>query len=155
MKKCTQCGIEKGLEYFPKTYTKNKDGSPVGGGRRANCRVCNNTRRKRTYDSNPISRMIMNSKSRARQCNISFNIKLEDVPIPKTCPILEVPLVLGTANSYEFAPSIDRINPSKGYIKGNVRVVSLLANRMKNNGTKEQLLTFARNIEKYLNDDIV
>ena len=154
-KKCTQCGKTKKLSEYHNNYAKKKDGTPVGDGKRANCRICENARRKECYDKNPITRMLMNSKSRARQYNIPFSITLTDVPIPKICPILEVPLILGTADNYEFAPSIDRIDPSKGYISGNVKVVSLLANRMKNNGTREQLLMFAKNIENYLNDDIV
>jgi len=155
MKKiCTQCKLEKELENFPKTYKKKKDGTPICGGRKGNCRKCENLRRKRAYDKNPITRMLMNSKSRAQQDNLDFNITLEDVPIPKNCPILEVPLVLGTATNYDFAPSIDRIDSSLGYIKGNVRVISLLANRMKNNATKEQCLLFSKNIIKYY-DDIV
>ena len=151
MRKCSQCKEEKPLEDFPKVYTKNVDGSDTSKGRRANCRICENKRRKNTYDNNPISRMLMNSKSRSRQYNIPFNITLEDVPIPKLCPILGVPLVLGKANNYEFAPSIDRIDSNKGYIKGNVKVISALANRMKTNATKEQCLIFAKNIKNYFN----
>jgi hypothetical protein len=151
MRKCSQCKEEKSLEDFPKVYSKNVDGSETSGGRRANCRNCENKRRKNTYDNNPISRMLMNAKSRSRQYKIPFNITIEDVPIPKICPILKVPLVLGKANNYEFAPSIDRIDSKKGYIKGNVKVVSALANRMKSNATKEQCLIFAKNIKNYFN----
>ena len=139
------------MDDYPKVYTKRKDGTPVGDGRRANCRLCENKRRKKTYDANPISRMLMNSKSRARQHKIEFNITLKDVPIPKLCPLLEVPLILGTAENYEFSPSIDRIDSSKGYIKGNVRVISLLANRMKSNANQEQCILFAKNIQTYFN----
>ena len=97
----------------------------------------------------------MNSKSRARQSGLEFNITLTDVPIPEKCPILEVPLVLGTATSYELSPSIDRIDSTKGYVRGNVKVISLLANRMKSNATREQCLLFAQNIKNYYDDDIV
>jgi hypothetical protein len=152
---CSQCNEEKPLRDFPKVYSKRKNGTPVGDGRRANCRVCENKRRKYTYDNNPISRMIMNAKSRSRQYKIPFTITLKDVPIPEKCPILEVLLVLGSAENYEFAPSIDRIDSTRGYIPGNVKVVSLLANRMKSNATKEQCLLFAKNIANYLKDDIV
>lgn len=154
MKKCTQCGEIKELDCYPKTYHKNENGETLEG-RRANCRVCENKRRKKNYDNNPITRMFMNAKSRARQSKIDFNIEPNDVPIPEFCPILGVKLVLGEAHSYDYAPSIDRINSEKGYIKGNVKVVSLRANRMKNNATKEECLMFANNIIKYLTDDIV
>lgn len=151
---CNKCNIEQDLKDFAKHYKKNKDGSPAGNGHRANCRKCENKRRKKSYDSNPITRMLMNSKSRARQSGLLFNITIEDVPIPKYCPILEIKLELGKANQYDSAPSIDRIDSTKGYIKGNVRVVSFMANKMKSNATKEQCLIFAKNILKYY-DDIV
>ena len=154
MKKCTQCGEVKSLDKYPKTYQKNEKGETLEG-RRANCRVCENKRRKKNYDVNPITRMFMNAKSRAKQAKIEFKLIPEDVPIPEFCPLLGVKLVLGKADSYEFAPSIDRIDSTKGYIKGNVKVVSLLANRMKNNATKEQCIAFSNNIIKYLTDDIV
>jgi hypothetical protein len=51
---------------------------------------------------------------------------------------------------------LDKIIPELGYVKGNVRIISTLANTMKSNATKDQLLTFAKNIESYMNgEDIV
>ncbi len=151
---CKKCNVKKDLKEYPKHYKEKKNGLPSGDGRRTECRKCTNKRRKQVYDNNPISRMLMNSKSRSQQSKLEFNITKEDVPIPKLCPILQVPLILGKANDYEFAPSIDRIDSTKGYIKGNVKVVSALANRMKTNATRKQCLTFANNIKNYY-DDIV
>lgn len=37
------------------------------------------------------------------------------------------------------SPSIDKVDPELGYIKGNIRVISFKANRMKQDNTKEQL----------------
>lgn len=153
-KTCTQCNLEKKLTDFPKLYSKKKDGSPVGDGRRANCRDCENKRRKKSYDSNPITRMMMNVKARCRINGFEFNLEYKDIVIPDLCPILEVPFELGTKENYTFSPTVDRIDSSKGYIKGNVKVISMLANRMKNNATREQCFKFAKNIIKYY-DDIV
>jgi hypothetical protein len=51
---------------------------------------------------------------------------------------------------------LDKIIPELGYVKGNVRIISTLANTMKSNAIKDQLLTFAKNIESYMNgEDIV
>jgi hypothetical protein len=150
MKACSQCGVVQDLDQYPKTYHKRKNGASYGDGRRANCRICENKRRKKSYDNNPLTRMFMNAKSRCRQYDIEFNLELTDLQIPEFCPILGIKLELGWRDNYPFAPSIDRIDSTKGYVKGNVAVVSLLANRMKTNATLDQCLAFALNIEKYL-----
>ena len=64
------------------------------------------------------------------------------------CPILEVPLEFGTKGNYEFSPSIDRIDNSKGYVKGNIQIISKKANSMKNSASAEELRTFCKNILK-------
>lgn len=48
-------------------------------------------------------------------------------------------------------PSIDRIDNNKGYIKGNIIVMSRLANMMKNSANFNQLKMFSKNILKLIN----
>jgi hypothetical protein len=86
------------------------------------------------------------AKKRALKKGLEFNIELRDIHIPKKCPILKVPLICST----RYSPSIDRIFPDKGYIKGNIAVISTLANSMKANATPKELLIFSRNIKKYM-----
>ncbi len=86
------------------------------------------------------------AKKRALKKGLEFNIELKDIHIPKRCPILKVLLICST----RYSPSIDRIYPDKGYIKGNIVVISTLANSMKANATPRELLIFAKNIKKYM-----
>lgn len=146
--------MEKEIKEFPKLYKKNKNGNITGDGYRSNCRKCENKRRQKNYHKNPLTRLMMNTKTRARNYGIEFNLEYKDLSIPKYCPILKVKLIKTDKSFEPFAPSIDRIDSSKGYIKGNVKIISFLANRMKNNATKEQCLAFAENIKNYY-DDIV
>lgn len=99
---------------------------------------------------NFISGMLSRANLRAKKLNIEFTLTKQDIVIPDKCPLLNVPFKLGTKGDYQFSPSIDRIDPMKGYTKDNIKVISTLANTMKNSATKEQLLTFSENISKYL-----
>lgn len=91
--------------------------------------------------------MIRNSKSRARQLGLEFDITFEDFELPKYCPLLNIPLKFrGDEGMNENnRASLDRIDNTKGYVKGNVWVVSMLANSMKNQATLDQLELFCKN----------
>lgn len=89
------------------------------------------------------------AKQRAIKNNWEFNIEESDIIIPNKCPILEVPLEWGIQGNYEYSPSLDRIDTTKGYIKGNIWVISKKANSMKNSATFEELQKFCKNILRY------
>ena len=106
------------------------------------CAVCNSGRVK--TQSAPI-KMWRRAKARAVRKDLDFNIEIEDIEIPKMCPILKIPLFVSTGKSgaYKNSPSLDRIDSSKGYIKGNIQVISQLANSMKGAANWEELKLFA------------
>ena len=54
---------------------------------------------------------------------------------------------LGSKNN-DLTPSIDRINPKKGYVKENIIVVSMKANRIKTDATVEEIRKIADFYEK-------
>jgi hypothetical protein len=94
---------------------------------------------------NPALFMWKRAKHRAQYDygGIEFSITVEDIVIPKFCPYLNVPFDNTTK---DFAYSLDRIDSSKGYTKDNIRVISVLANIMKNKATEEQLIAFANGV---------
>ena len=105
---------------------------------------------------NPIYFIWSAARLRAKNNNIPFTIELEDIYLPEYCPILEIKLDFNKGKLGPNSYSLDKIDPSKGYIKGNVRVISYLANAMKQNATIELLEKFSQNILKYMkNEDIV
>lgn len=88
--------------------------------------------------------MVDNARERARKFGVDFDLDQDDIVIPQYCPILGIKLERGTnGRSLDSSPSLDRIFPEKGYVKGNVQVISQLANQMKNSATPQQLLDFA------------
>lgn len=82
------------------------------------------------------------ARTRARKSGLPFDITPEDVIIPKLCPILKQPLVVLSGGPY--SPSLDRIKPKLGYVRGNVCVISHRANSIKRDATKEEILLMAQ-----------
>lgn len=90
------------------------------------------------------------ARNRAKQTGIIFDIAPDDVIVPEICPILKIPLIQDTEfirNSESHTsqmklpnyPSIDRIIPELGYVKGNIAVISWRANNIKSNTTLQEL----------------
>jgi hypothetical protein len=107
---------------------------------------------------NKIKVILRNSKRRAIKNNYDFNLEYGDIKIPENCPILGIPLVFGTKENYEFTPSLDRVDKSKGYIKDNIGIISKKANSMKSSASKEEMFKFIVNIIDYMGlskEDIV
>jgi hypothetical protein len=62
---------------------------------------------------------------------------------PEKCPVFGEKFTDRGAGYSKWAPSIDKINPELGYVRGNIQVISMLANCMKRDATPEQLCMFA------------
>jgi hypothetical protein len=107
-----------------------------------------NTHRHKQYRENmnrdhPAKWILGNAKTRAKMFGLEFSISEKDISIPNTCPVLGIPLRRGKGRQEDGSPSIDRILPSIGYVRGNIVVVSALANRIKNSATVEQIQAVA------------
>lgn len=114
-------------------------GTLPGGGRR--CRQCD-SRRHRVADRQV--RWLGATRQRAKRDGIAFDLKSEELSVPEVCPVLGIPLFRQRGNGpRDNSPSLDRIDPSKGYTKDNVRVISYRANRIKGNCTAAELRAIA------------
>ena len=89
--------------------------------------------------ANPIPNMLQMAKHRAKVSGLEFCLTPGDVVIPAVCPVFSVPLVVGASKSNRYSPTIDRIDNSKGYVPGNIVVVSFRANTIKSDATLAEL----------------
>lgn len=88
--------------------------------------------RKEKYYRDPARTMWVEARARARASNIPFDIDPEDCAIPEFCPVLGIKLMPKGAGTRSIStPTLDRMNNAKGYAKGNVKVISWKANRLK------------------------
>lgn len=97
-----------------------------------------------------IRMRVTDAKKRALKKKLDFNIDVEYlikklIETNYTCPYLGVKF---EKRNSDYVLSIDRIDPTKGYVKGNIEITSRLANTMKNKATNSQLIKFAENTLK-------
>lgn len=97
------------------------------------------------YARNKRVRLIKGIRQRALKNGIPFDLVAHEMEWPTHCPVFGVELNY-TAGfpPPDNAVSVDRIIPENGYVKGNVQVISWLANRMKSNASRNQILAFAK-----------
>lgn len=90
-----------------------------------------------------LKRTLSLAKTRSKVYSLPFDLTLEHLmeiyPKDEACPVLKVNFVWGTRKDKEFSPSIDRMIPEKGYVKGNVKFISYKANRIKSDSDIETL----------------
>lgn len=83
-----------------------------------------------------LQQVAQSAKKRERE----FNLRVVDLQLPDNCPVLGIPLDYGTpAKNFEATPSIDRIDNTKGYVTGNVLVISTRANTLKRDASRDEL----------------
>jgi hypothetical protein len=143
------------------------------------CQIClvdrESNRRNNSIKTTPFKKNISNKKEmgigttvegrlfeyarrRAKDKNREFNISISDVVIPNRCPILGIKIIkqwgLSQQNNSSRAnnPTLDRLDSSKGYIKGNIEVISYRANILKKDGTSLEHEQIALYIQKFKKD---
>ena len=84
--------------------------------------------------------MLDKAKQRAGKKGVAFNLTLEDIKIPKVCPVLGIVIRRNVgAGHCDSSPTLDRVEPTKGYVADNVWVISWRANRLKSDASLDEL----------------
>jgi hypothetical protein len=93
----------------------------------------------------PVRLIYKWAKARAKRRSLEFNIDVSDIVIPKYCPVFpEIELSRNKGKVSYNSPTLDRVDNNKGYVKGNIKIISNKANMLKRNGT---IYEFKRLIE--------
>jgi len=139
-KKYRQDNKEKMVEYDKKYRQDNKE------------KLAANSKKYRQGNKEKV--VVHNTKTRANKNNIPFDIDEDYIkniwPKDNRCPIFKIKLEQSNLYAGDQSPSLDRIIPKLGYVKGNVQVMSSKANRIKNNATFEELIIIGKYYEKQL-----
>jgi hypothetical protein len=157
VQQCNTCGETKPLSCFPTGRRRLSGHAP-------RCKDCVSSHSKRLYpdvaeakrarqtadrDKYPERYLLYQARKRAKRDGLPFNITLEDIVIPRFCPILGIPLFRGVGRMCDNSPSLDQFHAGKGYIKGYVPVISNRANRIKSDGSVEEHRAVIRFLEQY------
>lgn len=115
--------------------------------KRDTCAQCNaaymRDYQRRVRKTRPARALLERARQRAHRQGIPYSLRREDISVPRRCPVLGLSLVVGGSRS-DASPSLDRIEPGKGYTAGNVRVISDRANRLKSDQTLDEVRLMSR-----------
>jgi hypothetical protein len=138
-KLCSHCNSLKNVNEY------NKRNDDI----RAECKACEALRRKRYRKRYPEKELLSKARMRAKKYGLQIDITVDDILIPKLCPVLGIKLRQNNKIASDNSPSLDRINPNKGYIKGNIRVISFRANSLKSNASIKELEAILNDARKF------
>ena len=137
MKTCKICQIEKDLNQFHKSKTGRC-------GRVAVCKPCRSSQTHEERKENYFVHYVRTKKSECKRKEIPFDLTpqyLEDL-WTGVCPVFGTEMqygMKGRGSDHLLSAHLDRIDPSKGYVVGNVCWISGRANRIKYDATIEEL----------------
>lgn len=121
--------------------------------------------------ANPVQtitrKLVGHARDRARDKNLPFNIDLdyvramvgENAELASHCPVFNVRLEWSCqrgngSKPLPNSPSIDRIDPERGYVKGNIKIISFRANQIKSDASPSELKLVAAYCSKALVDSL-
>jgi hypothetical protein len=136
---CKECNQSLNLNKFSliKKWDANSDTKNTC--KKCSIKIRQTEKLNRDWKVDAARLLYKNIKSRCKRIGREFSIELEDIIIPEKCPVFGFDLKREDRQTWMCAPSVDRIDSSKGYIKGNVTVVSRRANILKKDATLEEL----------------
>ena len=87
----------------------------------------------------PAYKMLCNAKTNAKARGVPFDLDISDIVIPEFCPALGIKLSFESGRLNPNRATIDRMDNSKGYVKGNVAIISWRANMLKRDASPDEV----------------
>lgn len=143
-----ECLCDCGTTVIVRSGELRRGKSKSCGCYRRDLRIANNTTHGKYHT--PEHLLWRAAKMRAKKKGLSFDIESQDIKIPENCPLLGIKLQQSKDRLAPNSPSLDRLDTSRGYVRGNVWVISHAANRMKGDATLDELKLFVKNLERVL-----
>lgn len=110
------------------------------------CKECSASKaqKDKNFGRHFFSLSLSSAKKRAAAKGLPFDLDSEYLnqifPRNRKCPLLGIEMTPGVRGNNFSAPSLDKIIPSKGYVKGNVWYISMRANMIKMDHKLEDML---------------
>ena len=136
---CEECNQSLNLNKFSLIEKWNPNSDTKNTCKKCSIKIRQTEKLNRDWKVDAARLLYKNIKSRCKRMGREFFIDIEDIIIPEKCPVFGFELKREDRETWMCAPSVDRIDSSKGYIKGNVTVVSRRANILKRDATLEEL----------------
>ena len=115
--------------------------------RKVRVKALENRSKSRRID--PRVQLLADARKRAKRKGIEYDLTVDDFPVHEYCPVLGIKLEVGIGKRHSASPSIDRIDNTKGYVRGNVMIISLRANSLKNDASIEEMKMIVKYMEEY------
>ena len=138
-KVCNSCEQSLNLSKFSLIEKWNINSDTKNTCKKCSIKIRQTEKLNRDWKVDAARLLYKNIKSRCKRMGREFSIDIKDIIIPEKCPVFGFELKREDRETWMCAPSVDRIDSSKGYIKGNVTVVSRRANIIKRDATLEEL----------------
>lgn len=116
---------------------------------REKCKATSRAARLKKYEHYLVKRL----QRRAKAKGLPFDLDPEDILIPEVCPVLGIPITKEGRGQRDGAPSVDRLVPNRGYVRGNIKVISMRANQIKNCASIEEVERVLAYMKEHVNDD--
>lgn len=98
----------------------------------------------------PGKMLVTLAKQRAKKEGVPFAISDKDIKLVNKCPVLGIEIKYGLTKCSNNSPTIDKFIPSKGYVPGNVELISMKANRLKSDATIKEIGNIYRWLKRKL-----